>query len=175
MARTSTDVINDQKLDSLEQLLKIKHDNPTIETRHIMKMVEEILYPSGTTWIADNPIQKRTYTKNETRLEEADEIWESEDFSQKYELIGKMKKMSGLANKFINNPWGIVIGRYEKCPICKKVSVEGIKLDKNPASNRTYVRHKYTHSDDTSHSTALENYDGQLDYKEICERVMKKK
>lgn len=96
------------------------------------------------------------------------------NFDKKYELIGQQSNgRVGAVLKNRDNPWGIKVGTFQKCPVCQKVGIVKLRIDSHPndPTSFTYLYEVYTHSDKTDHQVNLASVKGPHKYEWFTDNV----
>lgn len=100
-----------------------------------------------------------------------DAIKEAGVYDKKYELIGQKAHSHIMKHK--DNPWGIKVGTFQRCPICQKVGVVSLTIDSHPNDPQsfTYLYEQFTHSNKKNHQANLARVKGPKKYEWFADNI----
>jgi hypothetical protein len=177
------------QFDGIKKLVDLKSENPGLELKHIMMLIETMITnrrgnilmesPEGET--SSESIELPT-TQTLNRIPPTKEVKKSrsglkkEDYGMQYELIGKSANewYKGSA-QYEDNPYGVKIGVFERCFKCKLVAIAKMTTQVENDANKTVVYKTYSHHNGSGHYQPLESFKGILSWNDIVKIKEKKK
>jgi len=146
-------------LQSIQTLLDVRSAHPSVDARKTMEMIGEILFPKEDIDTGDGvPVQ---VVASNGKMKKYD---------SRFDLIGQMaSKNTKAIEKYVNNPWGVKVGTYQKCERCGKVGIAFITTDTHPGAKDPVTRlyKRMTHEDNETHNIALWKTDGTHSYESL--------
>lgn len=187
----------EEKYTSIESLVKVKQNTPTIPTKTIINLISEVLHPNPVAHVLEGMGEGENITDtNIVRRPEFEPVQEEEaeakiieknggtfapqtlgngNYDKKFELIGQIgsKNINMIQHK--DNPWGIKVGYFEKCEKCGLVGMVTLGTDSHYTPKpHTYLYKKFTHYGGRNHMTKIMVVNAVKKYDDLVKMYHKK-
>jgi hypothetical protein len=170
------------QFDGIKKLVDLKSENPGLELKNIMMLIETMITNRRGNIIMENseettsesielPMTNQIQTKVKSRSG-----LRKDDYGMQYELIGKSANEWYKGSvQYEHNPYGVKIGVFERCFKCKLVAIAKMTTQVENDADKTVVYKTYSHHNGSGHYQPLEAFKGILSWNDILKMKEKKK
>src|ERR1051326_1003857 len=96
------------KFKDIASLVRLKESHPSMNTPAILDMLKEMLFNGSSKAVANQPALPEIIGASGHRKR-------PDEFNKKFELIGTRAPGTQMHSKYVENPFGVKVGYFERC------------------------------------------------------------